>query len=155
MGLMSQGVLYDFEEPVRGTCLVLLLGFGGFWFGFFGYGLIVNRQPFTVASAIGTGVFVLLVSVLAAYLVKGGVWRLEVSDDAVRWHGPFEGDTLIRDEDVESFEVVVSGGDSGASPSTHVLLKSGETVILPKIGDQQVVHKLLLTKWNYRGKRTI
>lgn len=150
---VNEGIPYECDEPVRSTSVVFLVGFSGFWFAFVGYGLLVKREPFTVESSIGTGVFVLLVCFFVFLIFKGGVWHIEMNDDHVRWYGPLHGDLTIRHGDVESFEVVVSGGDSGGSPSTRVLLKSGETVILPSTGDQQVVHQLLLRKWNFRGER--
>ena len=147
--------LYRFEQPVRSTSLLFILGFAAIWFIVFGYGLIIYRQPFTLTSASGTVVFLLIPMIIfLTYLFKGGIWSIQITDEALCWHGPFQGDTMIRHEDVESFEVVIFSGEPGASPRTQAYLKSGEKVVVPGIGDNQRVHRLLLTKWKYRGTRT-
>ncbi len=149
---MSEDILYEFEERVRPKAIIFLTGFSAFWFGFFGYDLIVNKAPFTVASAIGTAVWIGLVCLFAFLIAKGGAWRVEVTEEAIRWHGPLEGDRTIRHADVESFEVIES---RQLSPRMCVRLKSGETVFIPDIGDWRALHRIFLIKWKYLGRRRI
>jgi hypothetical protein len=123
------------------------------WFGLFGYDLIVNENV-TVGPVIGTVVFVPLACLFIWFIIKGGTWRLEITDEAVHWHCPLEGDGNIRHEDVESFEVLVKRGGYGAiRPCAR--LRSGETVEIPITGDQRAVHQILLTKWKYLGRRVV
>jgi hypothetical protein len=128
-----------------------LIGFGGFWFGFFGYDLVVKGEV-GLASVIGTVVFVGLACLFTVLIIKGGKWTLEVTQEAVHWHCPLEGDRTVSHVDVESFEVVA---EQGRSPVTYARLKTGERVVIPSVGDQRAVHEILLTKWKYLGKRYV
>lgn len=132
--------------------LVFLLGFGGFWFGFVGYGILLGGQEWTVTSVIFTFVVGAVGCLFVALIVKGGVWYFEINDEGVRWYGPFENEVMIRDADVDSFEVVHSGNES-PTRSVRAFLKNGGVVTLPDHGDSRVIHRLLLDKWRYRGSR--
>jgi hypothetical protein len=151
---MSEHFLYKYEAPVRPKNIIFLVGFGGFWFGFFGNDLIVN-QNVTVESVIGTIVFVPLACLFILCIIKGGTERLEITDEAVHWHCPVDGDGTIRHEDVESFEILVKRVPNGEMSRTCARLKSGETVIIAPMGDPHTVHQILLMKWKYLGRRVV
>ena len=142
---MSSTILYEAEESVRALCIAFMLGFGVLWFAVWGYGLIVTGDSFTADAIIGTLVFVLLEAVFIAGIVHGGVRYLQVNDREVLWRGPLEGDRRVRHTDVDWFEIPVAYGEG--TPSTRIRLKSGETIYLPDIGDQALVHQLLLARW--------
>ena len=148
---MTPTILYEAEEPVRAGSVVFALSFGGLWFGFWGYGLLVAGSPITVDAIIATVVLILLEGLFVAGIIHGGVRYLQVNDEAVLWRGPLEGKRSILHTDVEWFEIPVAYGEG--SPSTRIRLKSGKTIYLPDIGDQSVVHQLLLKKWELREER--
>lgn len=149
---MNARVLYESETRLRPLFVVFLIGFSGFWFGFFGYGLLVKNEPFSVASAIATVIFGALDCFFLVGIIRGGSQSIRICDDAVRWSGPWVGSRTILHADVDSFEVIEPGGD--ASLSTRIQLKSGEAVFLPSIGDGAAIHRILLTKWKYLGRRS-
>lgn len=145
---LSEETLYHFQEPVRPKAVVFLVGFTAFWLA----ALIIFREPFTVEFAVGTVVWIGLVCHFTSLIVKGGKWRMEVTEQVVRWHGPGQGDRTIRHADVESFEVV----ERPDSPSKMcVRLKSGETVFIPEIGDWHALYGIFLTKWRFLGWRRV
>jgi hypothetical protein len=148
---MSPTILYEAEEPVRVGSFLFALTFGGIWFAVWGYGLLVAGSPITLDAIIATVVLVLLEGLFIAGIVHGGVRYLQVNDEAVLWHGPLEGKKSIRHADVEWFEILIAYGEG--SPSTRIRLKTGETIYLPNIGDQYVVHQLLLKRWKLQEQR--
>ena len=62
----------------------------------------MRGDPFTIESAIGTGVFAILGCFFVALIIKGGTNYLEVNDEAIYWRNVFEGETTIEHADVES-----------------------------------------------------
>lgn len=145
---MSSTILYEAEESVRAKCIAFLLMFGGLWFTVWGYRVLLAGGSLTPDAIIGTGVFVLLESLFAAGIVRGGVRYIQVNDREVFWRGAIEGDRRVQHTDVDWFEIPVAYGEG--TPSTRIRLKSGETFYLPNIGDQAVVHQLLLARWPLR-----